>query len=171
MADLESTDAPIEEDPPDPKATKDEPNEEDTPDVPNTVDTARKGASLAGAGDALKKAPPHFERDEEQIASFRAFLSRPPSEMTLDELYTELKSIQGSRMSKQKKKKVRTKKEKEAKWMVDLLNALPENARKAISALPAAQRKTALKKIAEELNKSKAVKVEGDKPETTVAKN
>lgn len=111
-----------------------------------------------------------FESNEEGT-DFRAFLSKPPSKMTLDELYTELKSIQGSRMSKQKKKKVRVKKEREAKWMVDLLNALPEPARNAISALPADQRKATLKKLAEELNKDKAAKAGEAPPETTVAKS
>lgn len=129
MADPESTDAPINNDPPD-----------------------------------------EVFESEEDGTDFRAFLSGPPSGMSLDELYTELKRIQGSRMSKQKKKKARVKKEREVKWMVDLLNALPEPARNAISALPPDQRKATLKKLAEELNKDKATKAGEAPPETTIAK-
>ena len=115
--------------------------------------------------------PDETFESKEDGTDFRAFLSKPPSKMSLDELYSELKNIQGSRMSKQKKKKARVKKEREVKWMVDLLNALPEPARNAISALPPDQRKATLKKLAAELNKDKVAKTGEAPPETTIAKS
>lgn len=133
------------------------------------ADIESTDAPIPGSEDPPK--PEETFESKEEGTDFRAFLSKPPSEMSLDELYKELKNIQGSRMSKQKKKKARVKKEREVKWMVDLLNALPKSARDFISALPPDQRKATLKKLAGELNKDKAAKAGTEPPETTVAKS
>jgi len=113
-----------------------------------------------------------FNEIEEQPDTFKAFLSKPPSEMSLDELYKELEGIQGQRMTKTKRKTAIKKKEREAKWMVDIMNALPPPAREKISALPKEQRTEVLRKLANSLNEKIAAKAAGDtdSPGPTIAK-
>ena len=113
-----------------------------------------------------------FETGDEQPDTFKSFLSKSPSEMSLDELYNELTTIQGQRMTKTKRKTAVKKKEREAKWMVDILNALPPPAREKITALPKEQRENVLRNLANSLNEKIAKKAASSDapPEPTIAK-
>jgi len=122
------------------------------------------GTPIALGGTGSSGAPKTGEPDEkfktgdEQPDSFKSFLSKSPSEMSLDELYVELTTIQGQRMTKTKRKTAVKKKEREAKWMVDILNALPPPAREKITALPKEQRENVLRNLANSLNERIAKK-------------
>ena len=140
-------------------------------EVPGTP-IALGGTDSGGAPNTGTPKDETFEAGDEQPDSFKSFLSKSPSEMSLDELYNELTTMQGQRMTKTKRKTVRKKKEREAKWMVDILNALPPPAREKITALPKEQRENVLRSLANSLNERIAKKAanKDEPPTTTIAK-
>ncbi|MDA2923167.1 hypothetical protein MYX65_00670 [Acidobacteria bacterium AH-259-L09] len=97
-----------------------------------------------------------FDPAEEQIETKRAFLSKPIEEMSLDELYTELEGLREGRASKAKKAKTRARKEKEAKWVVEMLRMLPPKYKEIIQQLPAEKKRALLNEV---VKKAKARKL------------